>query len=495
MKTINKHRIFFPSAVAVGCRQLFGRRMLLPLQPRVLNTSLILREFGHTVGIPQYATNPSVLDHRRGLYLLRITPLSYICSPVHTSVITQHQYADNSHTAIVAYDKHRSIVLGKLHNSQDARGVLEDEDVTVLGAAARGGKQHRIWVIHTTEVNRSSGEQLGRMEARRYRITLGEAPSTRLLSRVRFHAEGGWHLQQLEKNWAFLAFVREPRTLAWNHEPAQELRSALVTTQRSPAHLARAHSPTPQRARAAANVTTAALFSYSLSPHIVLRCSLLTGGCIQAHRTDSAALWASAMSTLDDLPAYRHPPRCGTPCLHLGGRYVCLGHVKTRMRRQYKSTYFQFFYALAASPPYSVVNVSHPFRLRTLDANFTRGVHAMLGATFSPRKQYHTARARGRPFDEERIQFASGMVLIDGRRLLLSYGINDCIGATRELALNDVEALLERRFDPPLNTPPAASEQSSSSASGSRLPYHRNASKRHAHGTSTTAAARMQLFL
>ena len=52
--------------------------------PLLLNTSHIAAMYVHTEGLPMYVTNPSIIDVRRhaSLLMLRITPLSYVCSPV-----------------------------------------------------------------------------------------------------------------------------------------------------------------------------------------------------------------------------------------------------------------------------------------------------------------------------------------------------------------------------------------------------------------------------
>ena len=103
-------------------------------------------------------------------------------------------------------------------------------------------------------------------------------------------------------------------------------------------------------------------------------------------------------------------------------------------------------YAVQASPPFAVLNVSHPFRLRLLNASSTPGVHRVLGPSFAPRKGYHSRE--GRPFDEEKIQFVSGFVRLDEAHVLLSYGVNDCVAVTRQLAVSEVFSLLERRWAP-----------------------------------------------
>ena len=435
----------------LACLQRQSMRVFF--EPVVLNTSDITGLTAHTAAMPMYATNPSVVQYASGLYFVRITPLSYICSPVHTSVITQSQYADNSRTALVTFGPRHSAthrtVLSTISNSQDARGIVEqhhtvDDKVT-------------LWMLHTTEVNGSNGELLGRMEARRYRVSLGVRPSAHLLGRVRFSPEGEWRFAHMEKNWAWIKFERREQRHEQRHEQ-RRAQSRPLESQAAEAEVAIGRTEGLGRAAARASRSSlnrtherpiAAILSYVLTPqHVVLRCSLLTGGCARAYASDSSALWTSALVTLDDLPAYRHPPRCGTPCLHLRARHVCIGHLKTRMRRQYKSTYFQFLYALQPHPPYAVVNVSHPFRLRLLDANTTATVHRMLGRTFAPRTAYRASRAHGRPFEEEKIQFVSGLVRADEHSVLLSYGVNDCISVIRRLSLDDVDALLERQYQP-----------------------------------------------
>ena len=49
--------------------------------PVLLDTRELVSAFPHTSGYPMYATNPSLLDVRRGLYVVRLTPMS-LFSPV-----------------------------------------------------------------------------------------------------------------------------------------------------------------------------------------------------------------------------------------------------------------------------------------------------------------------------------------------------------------------------------------------------------------------------
>jgi hypothetical protein len=273
----------------------------------VLDLSVVLRSFAHTDGLPLYATNPAVVDAAAGLYLVRITPLSYVCSPVHTLRIVASRYAENSHTAIVRIGVDgRTELLHRLANSQDARGVLAPS-------------RRALFVFHNTEVNASGDEQLARMEVVRYRLghrTInGQASGSwrptfvQLIRRVELFAAGGgvtalsgtralaptteWRLHKMEKNWTPFAL-------------------------------------------AATGEQHVALLSYTLSPHVVLRCTLADGGCVRAYETDSPTLWESAMATLQDDRRFRQPPRGGAPCLPAHTRYLCVGHVRTRHKRQYK---------------------------------------------------------------------------------------------------------------------------------------------------------------
>lgn len=288
----------------------------------VLNTTSVAAAFVHTEAYPMYVTNPAVFDARRHasrLYLLRVTPLSYICSPVHTLTIVKKRYAENSHTVIASFGARgqRPIILANLSNSQDARGVLEEAsdapNVAIIGtsraAASTSARPHRsrhLWVLHTVEQTAiDDGRSVQRIQALQFKLGPLQA---RLTSRVTLHAAinasglPSWRLRDWEKNWAFLRFEYGEGALGL----------------------------------AAFGTPRTMILSYALSPHQVIRCGLHDGACTLAHSTAAPSLWASAFRTVDDLPSHRHPPRCGTPCLQLQGRYVCFGHFKTRLRRQYK---------------------------------------------------------------------------------------------------------------------------------------------------------------
>jgi len=140
---------------------------------------------------------------------------------------------------------------------------------------------------------------------------------------------------------------------------------------------------------------------------------------------------------------YAHPPpRGGTPCIPLFGSLVCCGHVKARLRGQFKSTYYHFFYAVQPQPPYAITNVSFPFRFATLGRAALGRIKGELGGGFT---------RKATSFVQEKIQFASGLVLADddaapngAQSLIVSWGVADCAGAARRLNVRTVGAMLER---------------------------------------------------
>ena len=103
-------------------------------------------------------------------------------------------------------------------------------------------------------------------------------------------------------------------------------------------------------------------------------------------------------------------------------------------------TDFHFFYALAPRPPYRVTNVSHPFRFASLGRASLEATRHALGGSFS---------RRSTSFVQEKIQFASGLVVVQRRgarvAVAVSWGVADCTGASRELEVATVGALLSRR--------------------------------------------------
>ena len=86
-----------------------------------------------------YATNPCIVDAARGLYLVRVTPLTIGCSALPVATVLSADYSLNSWTVLARLHAGRSgalnssswSILARVQNSQDARAFL------VLAAAAR----------------------------------------------------------------------------------------------------------------------------------------------------------------------------------------------------------------------------------------------------------------------------------------------------------------------------------------------------------------------
>ena len=152
--------------------------------------------------------------------------------------------------------------------------------------------------------------------------------------------------------------------------------------------------------------------TYSVEPHVVLRCRTATGACEELHRTSNAQLWRRRIH------AGHHGLSGGTPCVALGGMQLCVAHYRwpAGTMRVNGVKYWHVMYALANAAPFAVVNVSRPFRF---------------GALF------------GEPQGRDRTQYAAGLV-VDARRqvLTISYGVGDCVAAAVDVAVADAMRML-----------------------------------------------------
>lgn len=147
------------------------------------------------------------------------------------------------------------------------------------------------------------------------------------------------------------------------------------------------------------------LLSYSLEPHVVLRCRPTSGACEEAHRTSNAPLWNRRIHT------GHHGLSGGTPCVQIGAMQVCVAHYRwpAGTMRVKGVKYWHVMYSFASTPPFAVVNVSRPFRF---------------GALFDE------------PQGRDRTQYAAGLVVDDERQLLtISYGVGDCIAASVDVTV------------------------------------------------------------
>jgi hypothetical protein len=81
------------------------------------------------------------------------------------------------------------------------------------------------------------------------------------------------------------------------------------------------------------------------------------------------------------------------------------------------------------------VSASPPYELRRLSAEFVLPRAAKPAAV--PASATSTT---GEEDDAEIIQFASGLEVVDGNRIILAYGINDCEAAIAEVSLDEAMA-------------------------------------------------------
>lgn len=397
--------------------------MLLP------DLHALARAIPHTQQLAMYATNPAVVDALRQLYLIRVTPLTIGCSALPVATVLAADYALNSWTVLAQRHSGNAShglgnasawsILARIRNSQDARGLYSRE---------RG----ELWVLHNTVpsdavASSSSEAPPSRMELLRFRHSESGRDGPRGAFRLRHRARLDYAASDphvAEKNWVPLRIVRT-QGASTRHE----------------------------------------LFvSYSLLPHTVLRCDVdshrSVAPCVVAHETGSASVWAMALRGLPPLlasnasrgnvrilhHAQHPPPRGGTPCVRLFASLVCLGHLKARLRGQYKSTYFHVFYALQPHAPFRVTNVSAPFRFAPLGRAALEQTRAALGRSFSRKLT---------SFVQEKIQFALGLLVLRPHeamrggaaevartRVVVSWGVADCTGVQRELDAGVVRAML-----------------------------------------------------
>ena len=167
------------------------------------------------------------------------------------------------------------------------------------------------------------------------------------------------------------------------------------------------------------------LLTYSLEPHVVLRCSTHDASCHVAYNTSAASLLRRRLvdSAVARKLVYHHKIplehlRGGSTCSEITSSppgalsrnaRVCVGHWHNSF-----GLYIHFFYLLEPTPPYAVSAVSHPFRFRRFFDD-----------------------------DRDRVQFATGTTLsADGSLLRIFFGIADCVAAETALPVDDVRMML-----------------------------------------------------
>ena len=430
------------------------------------------RALTHTKGLPLYATNPSLVDTREGgrLFLVRVTPLTIGCSALPVATVLAADYAENSWSVLARLDDalHASAnwtILARIRNSQDARGLLLHHD--------KNEERSGLWVAHNTIPPHAAADARPGTSA--------EAPPSRM--------------ELLQYTWtSSSSWMRDS-----HHESTRQRYSSPRLRRRLQLSYAGSVAGVAEKNWVPLAITrdggsdgASMLMSYSLQPHLVLRCAFNSGVCAHAYETSSPDVWAPALASLSGqvgrqctgahavasksthgvvmtptptaaksarssaaaastsrpshaadacnasrgLPHTHPTPRGGTPCVPLLGTLVCLGHLKARLRGQYKSTYYHIFYSMEPHAPYTILNASFPFRFATLGKAALESTRAALGATFSRKLT---------SFLQEKIQFATGLIrAAGGAEVIVSWGVADCTGATRSVPVKTVSALLAR---------------------------------------------------
>lgn len=171
--------------------------------------------------------------------------------------------------------------------------------------------------------------------------------------------------------------------------------------------------------------------SYSLEPHVVLRCQLprheVVIKCKQAYRTSSPRAWQATDALFHGTmqPRYAKGARGGSPLLpiHMQGAagesstagFLGIAHYHpSEGPSGAPPSYFHFFYFVRSRPPFDVTAVSPPFRFLS------------------------SRRWTGR---RDRIQFASGLQLV-GRKVIVTYGSSDQLAMWTALDRSTVAQLL-----------------------------------------------------
>ena len=112
----------------------------------------LARSFVHTKGLPMYATNPSIIDERRRLFLVRLTPLTIGCSALPVAKVLSADYALNSWSVLAQLDA------GGRFGLILAIGVLEHVDhfertVSAMVHTLKSGG----WIVESSPFTEANG--------------------------------------------------------------------------------------------------------------------------------------------------------------------------------------------------------------------------------------------------------------------------------------------------------------------------------------------------
>ena len=131
-------------------------------------------------------------------------------------------------------------------------------------------------------------------------------------------------------------------------------------------------------------------FEYSTNPHVILKCNTITGECIKVYES-SATLKNITLAIGGGAPAQKF--------IHKNIEYF-LGISHTRTGLIWKN----FFYIFNSTPPFNILKITDTFNiLKNTD-----------------------------------IEFASGLIIIDNKTVIISEGVDDCYSIIVYFKLDDI---------------------------------------------------------
>ena len=348
--------------------------------------------------LPLFAYNPSPIDDTS--ILIKLSPFSFCSTKVLTNLSTSAERANTlrrpyvGQRAVMWLDrlKLRDGVAGSIAPFSHDATLFDGRDAVVRARIAHaedprpvrlGGRLHVLFTrkgaLERSNVS-SGGEDAPHAATNRKQMWLAALePSVRQVPLTWDHARGD------EANWVPLG-----------HAPPDTLPRD-------------AASPDDDAQHGEASATPDLLVSYSLCPHVVLRCSATSGRCVEAFRTELVPGCAQAQA---EGGAVLHH---GTPFVaSSNGTLLTIAHFKNvrGSKDAYKRNepgwartpwYTHVLVRAMATPPYALLDISPPFRFP---------------AAFAP-------NGWSQRIDD--VQFCSGLQFLPHRRsFLITWGAGDC---------------------------------------------------------------------
>ena len=170
------------------------------------------------------------------------------------------------------------------------------------------------------------------------------------------------------------------------------------------------------------------LLSYTLEPHLVLRCASSTGQCTLVHNTSSPAAWRAGLGFVrGSAPVLRHPA---------SGRVVGVAHNRRG------SKYDHIFFELQSTPPYRVIRSSAPWRFITKCHDGDKELVQFVAGAYLQSTRSSTRNRAGDARD------GGGLGEEGEDTLVLSYGASDRRSFVTSVKMVDVLKMLDEPQPP-----------------------------------------------